>query len=667
VATFSFRNSDRQLRRRQRRPQHDGQRRNHRRPQVEQLESRELLDSGTWAQLATLAPTQIGTMHLLTDGTVLAQGDLPGVNSITDRWYKLKPDASGSYQNGSWSQLASMHFTRLYFGSNVLPNGDLFVQGGEYSSQGSDTRTGETYDPLTNTWTNHANFVNGSFGDDPTMLLPTGKILGGYINDPQTYLYNPATDSWAATGTKLRNDKSDEETFVLLPPSSAHSQGAVLSYDVWASISAGVNHAQIYDIASGTWSDTPFPSTFQTPLLSSSGIGFENGPALLLPDGRVFQIGALAHTALYDTNTGTWSRGPDIPGNYGSDDAPAAILPDGHVIFLADAGPFRGTFSPPSHMFDFDPTNDSITDITSTLPSALQTQLAGQSAYQARLLMLPSGQLLLAPDNQGGGGNRLYIFTPSNGPDPSWQPTVASVTDNGGGAYTLTGTQINGISAGSSYGDDAESDSNYPIVQLTNLTTGVVSYARTTGWTPGVSAVGDSTIQSVNFQMPSGAPVGVYSLVVSGAGIASDPYAFFASTGGPGAEDPGDSLGGGADGDGGNGGPTPGAARITVSPPVGGAGTDTGTRVADVAAFLGQNQAAGSTGVTDSTTIITQGSNTSDALGSNPALLSSNQNAGSTDAAVGGLIVSADNGLGALFAANPFGQTEQEDVSQLLT
>ena len=30
----------------------------------------------------------------------------------------------------------------------------------------------------------------------------------------------------------------------------------------------------------------------------------------------------------------------------------------------------------------------------------------------------------------------------------------------------LTGTQLNGLSAGASYGDDAEMDTNYPIIEL---------------------------------------------------------------------------------------------------------------------------------------------------------------------------------------------------------
>jgi hypothetical protein len=129
---------------------------------------------------------------------------------------------------------------------------------------------------------------------------------------------------------------------------------------------------------------------------------------------------------------------------------------------------------------------------------------------------------LLAPDNQGSGGNKLWIFTPTNGAaNSAWKPTISSITPNNDSvsSYTLTGTQLNGISAGSAYGDDAESDTNYPIVQLVGG--GHTYYATTTGWTPGVSPVGDPTVMSVKFT--SGAPTGDYQVTVIANGIASDP------------------------------------------------------------------------------------------------------------------------------------------------
>src|SRR5205823_2266186 len=96
------------------------------------------------------APDAIGTMMLLSDGTVMAQG-----SGVTKSWFKLTPDTSGSYTNGTWSSLADMSLERLYFGSNVLPSGKVFVLGGEYSGPlglQNIVNTGEIYDPVTNTW-----------------------------------------------------------------------------------------------------------------------------------------------------------------------------------------------------------------------------------------------------------------------------------------------------------------------------------------------------------------------------------------------------------------------------------------------------------------------------------------------------------------------------------
>src|SRR4029078_3435924 len=200
----------------------------------------------TWST-ATNAPTQIGTMMLSSDGTVMAQG-----SGVSNTWFKLTPDASGSYVNGTWSPLASMGTQRLYYGSNVLPSGKVFLVGGEYSGPSGApnfTHTRATYDPSANTCTPMENFPQSAFGDDPTELLPDGRVLAGYISGAQTYIYNPTTNSWIATGTKLRGDRSDEETWILLP------DGSILSYDIFSSSSQGIGHAQRYVPSSGTWVD----------------------------------------------------------------------------------------------------------------------------------------------------------------------------------------------------------------------------------------------------------------------------------------------------------------------------------------------------------------------------------------------------------------------------
>jgi hypothetical protein len=477
-----------------------------RRLAVEALEDRCLM-TGTWTPLTNLLPDPVGAsaMMLLSDGTVMIQGG--GETFASQNWYKLTPDASGSYINGTFSPRASMGLGRLAFPSNVLPNGKVFVAGGEYSGPSTTqnfTNAAELYDPVADAWTPLPPHPEARFGDDPTVVLPNGKILVGSLLTPNTYLFDPATNTWSFAATKLRGDRSDEETWTLLP------DGSVLSYDVFSSANTGISTAQRYIPSTNTWVDAGIVPV----RLSSSDVGFELGPALLLPDGRVFQVGADGHTALYNPSTNTWTAGPAIPGAQGADDAPGAMLPNGHVMFAVDT-PF---FNPPTHIFDFDPVANALTDVTPT--GTLGAILAGELSQGELMLALPNGDVLLTTEISG----QLWEFTPDGAPNDAWRPTITSVAPNGGGTFTVTGTQLNGISEGASFGDDAEMSTNFPIVQLTNNATGQVFYARTFNWTPGVAT--GSTPVTAQFTVPANLPQAIYSLRVVASGIASAPVTF---------------------------------------------------------------------------------------------------------------------------------------------
>jgi uncharacterized repeat protein (TIGR01451 family) len=469
-----------------------------RRFSLETLEPRLAL-TGTWTALAHAAPNGIGTMELLSDGTVIGT---QGKN-----WYKLAPDSSGSYVNGTWSTMASMSLERLYDATNVLKDGRVLVVGGEYSGPNltsNDTNTGEIYNPVTNSWSSIPNFPQNKFGDDPSMVLPDGRVLTGYISGPQTYIYDPVSNTWSNGPTKLYNDGSDEETWTKLP------DGSILSYDIFGN----PQHAQRLDVSNPDstqwhWVDA---GSVPVPLADSAS---EIGPAVLLPDGRVFQIGATSNTAFYTPPTspgdpGTWTAGPTIPSGFGTNDGPAAMMPNGHVLFAADAISSGGS---PTKIFEFDPSTNTIADVTPSNPN-----LSGSVAFPLRMLVLPSGQVLLTTSS-----NQLYAFTPNGSPQTAWKPTITTVAANGD-HFTLTGTQLNGISAGASYGDDAEMDTNYPIVRLTS-SSGKVYYARTSNWSsPGV-ATGSAPI-TTDFALPANMPNGTYSLAVIANGIASNSVNF---------------------------------------------------------------------------------------------------------------------------------------------
>ena len=96
---------------------------------------------GTWVPLvhqAPLDPGGINMMLLLSDGTVLCfNNGNPTINSALNNLiagancYLLTPDQHGSYVNGSWTNLNPRNYPRSAFAADVVPDGRVFVAGGE--------------------------------------------------------------------------------------------------------------------------------------------------------------------------------------------------------------------------------------------------------------------------------------------------------------------------------------------------------------------------------------------------------------------------------------------------------------------------------------------------------------------------------------------------------
>ena len=83
-----------------------------------------------WQKLTNAPSFDADTPLLLTDGTVMVH------QYSSNKWWRLTPDVTGSYVNGTWSALASMSssYAPLYFASAVLADGNVIVEGGEYNN-----------------------------------------------------------------------------------------------------------------------------------------------------------------------------------------------------------------------------------------------------------------------------------------------------------------------------------------------------------------------------------------------------------------------------------------------------------------------------------------------------------------------------------------------------
>jgi hypothetical protein len=457
--------------------------------------------AGTWTPVSQLAPDEIQTMLLLSDGTVMAAGSA----DITNTWYRLTPDSQGSYVNGAWSTMAPMHDTRLYYSSDVLTNGNVFVAGAEY---GTGTNSAEVYDPVRDLWTRCPPAPAGQtyFYDSISKILPSGNVLiapVGPATSGGTVIYVTASNTWANGGRLFRGSYQDEASWVKLPDDS------ILTIDPF-----GVNSERYIPSLNAWVNDANVPVSLYDPF------GSELGAAFLLPNGKAFVLGATGNTALYtpsgSTSPGVWAAGPVIPNSQATPDAPAAMLVNGNILCAVSPLPTSGSHFPsPTSFYEYNPFANSFTRVSG--PTGLT--FPGPS-YLLRMLDLPDGNVLLATSD-----NQLYVYQPDGSPLAAGKPAISNIVQNVDGSFHTTGTLLNGISEGAAYGDDAQMESNYPLIRMTNSSSGVVYYARTYGWNS-TSVMTSNRLVSTEFAVPVGLPSADYQLVMIANGNSSDSVLF---------------------------------------------------------------------------------------------------------------------------------------------
>ena len=461
-----------------------------------------LLAACTLSQAQTLTnlvhqpPDGAGIVFLLTDGTILAQG-----NQGQD-WWKLTPDITGSYVNGTWSQMASLasNYDPYAFASATLSDGRVLIEGGEYNfGEFSFTNQGAVYDPAHNTWTNLTPPTGWQYiGDSPSAILPNSHFLIGRKFDMQMAELDPNTMTWTAMGSTGKSDWFAEEGWTLMP------DGTILTWDVLNN-----PNSERYIPSEQMWvSDGSTVANLQGPpevgCIPYGGGTYcppgETGPGILRPDGTVFATGAThsgaraGHTSVYHpgstpTDPGTWVPGPDFQNGDDAGDNFAVLLTSGRVLVEGNSGRF----------YEFDGTN-----FTPTL-----------SSFGGSLIVLPTGQVLV-------GGSQVYTATGSY--SQLWIPIVTYCPSNvtRGQTYVILGRQFNGLSQADNFGDELETATNYPLVRITNNATSHVFYAKTHNHsTMGVANRGIPA--ATHFDVPSGMETGPSTLVVVTNGIPSNP------------------------------------------------------------------------------------------------------------------------------------------------
>ncbi len=467
--------------------------------------------TGTWTAVRDTAPhLNYGVCLLMTDGTVICHNKNGG--TYGSGWDRLTPDASGSYVNGTWDTISSMHYDRLFFSSQVLPSGKVWVAGGEY---GSGDTAGEVYDPLANSWSPCHGIPSGwNLYDANSELLYNGIILEGpQIGSQPSYdclFVNPSDNEYSIAPTAPYNH--DEASWLKLPDSS------VLFVGIGSDLSAR------YIPQTNTWiHDAVVPGNLYDPY------GEEAGPAFLLPNGQALFTGATGFNAIYtpsgNTTPGTWAVADSFPIINGlrmcTPDASGAMMVNGHILMAVSplGTSANDEFRHPTYFVEYDYTTNTFTQVTSPVPGFGTDSIPGMACYQTQMLDLPDGNVLLSVCETNH-SKQYYVYTPGSPPIPEGKPTIDNVIHISCNNYYITGKLFNGISEGAEFGDDWQMETNYPLVRLTNGTN--VYYARTSNWNR-IGAVQTDSLEDTAYFTLLSIPGGTYSVVVVANGFASNP------------------------------------------------------------------------------------------------------------------------------------------------
>jgi alpha-tubulin suppressor-like RCC1 family protein len=404
------------------------------------LNTAEIYDpvAGTWTNTGNMTTARwLHKMEKLPDGRVLVMGGRVGGAST-----EIYNPATGTFTAGP-----NMAFGRDDAATVVLADGRVLNHGGWNGAT-----QGEIYNPDTNTWTSIATSVPRITHE--LLLLPTGKVLmiGSYtggVVDTTTYLYDPAANTWTASGPL---DMTRYNTRSVLLPS-----GKVLT--TTAPIDGGnTSTCELYDIATGTWSYTASSSVFH----GRHHVG-------TMADGRVLAIaGGTSAMSIYDPAAGTWATGSPL----------TTSRQDGMVVRLLDgkflaAGGYNGSATINTvEIFDGPPpppapTVASISPNTGSTAGGTSVTLTGTDftgatgvtigGVSATSVVVTNATTITCTTPAGTAGTASVLVTTPGGTNAANTlytyvappPTLASLSPAsgvtaGGTSVTLTGTNFTG-------------------------------------------------------------------------------------------------------------------------------------------------------------------------------------------------------------------------------
>jgi hypothetical protein len=295
-----------------------------------------------------------------------------------------------------------------------LANGRVLLVGGLVAG-GSVTSTCEIYDPATNSWTATGS-LNQARDSHGSVLLSDGRVLavGGagsnFLLISSAEIYDPSTGKWTLTG-------SMSVARVLSDP-VALTNGKVLV----AGNGGDAKSSELYDPAIGTWA--PTGSLSQRRDFASQMTVLTNG-RVLIAGGHSQRVGYLSETKLYNPATGVWTKQGSLAN--GRIYHAQVLLPDGRVLIAG------GVVNPPSAVKVTRSTE--IYDPNTRLWSS--SHPLGMERFQFTANLQSNGQVLAAGGNDDPTAFALASLEQYDPTSGAWQ-TLAQTLATPRTAHTAT-------------------------------------------------------------------------------------------------------------------------------------------------------------------------------------------------------------------------------------
>jgi len=271
----------------------------------------------------------------------------------------------------AWRPAGDMLHARSYFTSTLLPNGKVFIAGGNTGGC-PNVDSLELYDPSNGSFSSAGTMSTSRFGHTAT-LLPNGKVLIAGGSDchgvlTSADLYDPVTGSLTSAGTMKAQRMYHTATLlqngkVLL--AGGNSSGGPLS------------SSELYDPSDGSF--TLIVSNMSVSRYTHTATLLSNGKVLLAGGATSGSTGITASADIYDPSTNSFSSTDTMKTARSSHTA--TLLPNGKVLVAG------------GQYFGIERSSAEVYDPGSGTFSATGPMATSREAHNATLL--PNGKVLI--------------------------------------------------------------------------------------------------------------------------------------------------------------------------------------------------------------------------------------------------------------------------------